>query len=73
MDADHIRARVFAQWGNSEDDLEWAVRSCPVEPRFFFRLWAAFEKEFKQTHVERLLAFFPPSSCFFGGHRRGLA
>lgn len=31
MDADHIRARVFAQWGNSEDDLEWAVRSCPVD------------------------------------------
>lgn len=31
MDHDHIRARVFAQWGNSEDDLEWAVRSCPVD------------------------------------------
>lgn len=31
MDADHVRARVYAQWGNSKDDLEWAVKSCPVE------------------------------------------
>lgn len=31
MDAEHGRARVFAQWGNSEDDLEWAVKSCPVD------------------------------------------
>ncbi|CAJ1354164.1 unnamed protein product, partial [Effrenium voratum] len=31
MDADHLRARVYAQWGNCEDDLTWAVKSCPVE------------------------------------------
>eukprot|EP00930_Biecheleria_cincta_P035768 TRINITY_DN24584_c0_g1_i1.p1 TRINITY_DN24584_c0_g1~~TRINITY_DN24584_c0_g1_i1.p1 ORF type:complete len:369 (+),score=36.75 TRINITY_DN24584_c0_g1_i1:140-1108(+) len=31
IDAEHGRARVFAQWGNSEDDLEWARISCPVD------------------------------------------
>ncbi|CAJ1379500.1 unnamed protein product, partial [Effrenium voratum] len=31
MDADHLRARVYAQWGNCEDDLTWAVKSCPVD------------------------------------------
>ncbi|CAE7386088.1 DJC76 [Symbiodinium natans] len=30
MDADDDRARVYAQWGESEDDLHWAQASCPV-------------------------------------------
>lgn len=31
IDAVHDRARVFAQWGDSEEDLDWAVLSCPVD------------------------------------------
>lgn len=31
IDADHGRARVFAQWGNTEEDMDWAVVSCPVD------------------------------------------
>ena len=31
MDADDTRARVFAQWGDNEEDLHWAKASCPVE------------------------------------------
>jgi len=31
IDADNQRARVFAQWGDSEEDLKYAVMSCPVD------------------------------------------
>jgi len=31
IDAEQGRARVFAQWGQSEEDLDWAVQSCPVD------------------------------------------
>ena len=31
MNQDHGRARVFAQWLNTEDDLDTAVQSCPVD------------------------------------------
>ncbi|CAE7734065.1 DJC76 [Symbiodinium pilosum] len=31
MDADDTRARVYAQWGDNEDDLQWAKKSCPVD------------------------------------------
>ena len=55
MDHDHIRARVFAQWGNSEDDLEWAVRSCPVDS------WMAVGWGWlvKSCHEMRLSGSFP--------------
>ena len=55
MDHDHIRARVFAQWGNSEDDLEWAVRSCPVDS------WMAVGcgRLVRSCHEMRLSGSFP--------------
>lgn len=31
IDADAGRARVFAQWGNSEELLDYAVQACPVD------------------------------------------
>jgi len=31
IDADAGRARVFSQWGNSEEDLDYAVSACPVD------------------------------------------
>lgn len=31
IEADTSRARVFAQWGNSEEDIDYAVASCPVD------------------------------------------
>ncbi|CAE7240578.1 DJC76 [Symbiodinium natans] len=31
IDADAGRARVFAQWGNGEELLDYAVQSCPVD------------------------------------------
>lgn len=31
IDADAGRARVFTQWGDTEDSLHWAVKSCPVD------------------------------------------
>mmetsp|Transcript_32802 Transcript_32802/g.59995 ORF Transcript_32802/g.59995 Transcript_32802/m.59995 type:complete len:345 (-) Transcript_32802:98-1132(-) len=31
IDADNQRARVFAQWGDTEEDLNYAVMSCPVD------------------------------------------
>jgi len=31
IEADNQRARVFAQWGDTEEDLNWAVMSCPVD------------------------------------------
>eukprot|EP00929_Paragymnodinium_shiwhaense_P107106 TRINITY_DN7314_c0_g1_i2.p1 TRINITY_DN7314_c0_g1~~TRINITY_DN7314_c0_g1_i2.p1 ORF type:complete len:428 (+),score=44.54 TRINITY_DN7314_c0_g1_i2:805-2088(+) len=31
IDSDSGRARAFAQWGNSEEDLDYAVMSCPVD------------------------------------------
>lgn len=54
MDADHVRARVYAQWGNSEDDLEWAVKSCPVETHKLWRsrFWVCcFSLAIPQAHL----------------------
>mmetsp|Transcript_134647 Transcript_134647/g.340290 ORF Transcript_134647/g.340290 Transcript_134647/m.340290 type:complete len:390 (+) Transcript_134647:85-1254(+) len=31
IDSVQGKARVFAQWGNSEEDLDWAVKSCPTD------------------------------------------
>jgi len=31
MDEDYGRSRVFAQWLNSEDDIDCAIASCPVD------------------------------------------
>uniref|UniRef100_A0A7S4PWN4 J domain-containing protein n=1 Tax=Alexandrium monilatum TaxID=311494 RepID=A0A7S4PWN4_9DINO len=31
IDAEHGRARVYTQWGNSEEYLDYAVAACPVD------------------------------------------
>lgn len=31
IDVEHGRARVYSQWGDSEDCLDWAAESCPVD------------------------------------------
>jgi len=31
IDMDAGRARVYSQWGNSEEDLDYAVQACPVD------------------------------------------
>lgn len=31
MDNEHGKARVDAQWGDPEDEIDWAVASCPVQ------------------------------------------
>lgn len=31
MESDYGRSRVFAQWANTEDDIDAAIQSCPVD------------------------------------------
>jgi len=31
IDVEHGRARVYTQWGNSEEYLDYAVAACPVD------------------------------------------
>eukprot|EP00439_Symbiodinium_sp_Y106_P037386 s1977_g4.t1 len=49
IDADAGRARVFAQWGNGEELLDYAVQSCPVDCIY----WVSREELQVLEHVTR--------------------
>jgi ferredoxin len=37
QEEDHGRARVFAQWGDTEDDIRMAIDICPVDCIYYVK------------------------------------